>query len=174
MAAAAEERIGVDTSSVIDAFVEWNRQNADRLARPGMPPQPRRRVAVVTCMDARIKVEDMIGIQPGEVHVLRNAGALVTEDTIRSLLLSQHLLGTEAVMVVGHTKCGLEGLVEPAVRRAVEAATGSSPGFVIGSFDDVVSGVGRSLDTLRSSPFARGEIRGFVYDVDTGRLSEVG
>ena len=159
---------------MIDEFVEWNRRNADRLARPGMPPQPRRRVAVVTCMDTRIKVEDMIGIQPGEVHVLRNAGALVTEDTIRSLLLSQHLLGTEAVMVVGHTKCGLEGLVESSVRQTVEAQTGSTPGFVIGSFHNVVTGVESSLDALRNSPVARGEIRGFVYDVDTGRLSEVG
>lgn len=168
------ERTRVDTTSVIDEFVGWNRQNADRLARPGMPPQPRRRVAVVTCMDTRIKVEDMIGIQPGEVHVLRNAGALVTEDTIRSLLLSQHLLGTEAVMVIGHTKCGLEGLVESEVRETVEVRTGSSPGFTIGSFHDVETGVEASLEALRNSPFARGEIRGFVYDVDTGRLSEVG
>ncbi len=91
-------------TSVIDELYAWNNANADRLARPGMPPQPRRKVAVLTCMDARIKVEDMVGIQPGEAHVLRNAGAVVTEDTIRSLLLSQHLLGTESVMVVGHTK----------------------------------------------------------------------
>ncbi len=164
----------MDTTSVIDEFVEWNRQNADRLAHPGMPPQPRRRVAVVTCMDTRIKVEDMIGIQPGEVHVLRNAGALVTEDTIRSLLLSQHLLGTEAVMVIGHTKCGLEGLAESEVRETVEVRTGSRPGFTIGSFHDVETGVESSLEMLRNSPFARGEIRGFVYDVDTGRLAEVG
>ncbi len=160
-------------TSVIDELLAWNNANADRLARPGMPPQPRRKVAVLTCMDARIKVEDMVGIQPGEAHVLRNAGAVVTEDTIRSLLLSQHLLGTESVMVVGHTKCGLEGLEETKVRRTVSDLTGRRPSFDIGSFDDVESGVRRSLAALRKSPFARGEIRAFVYDVDTGRLTEV-
>lgn len=158
---------------MIDELVGWNHANSDRLARPGMPPQPKRKVAVVTCMDARIKVEDMVGIQPGDAHVLRNAGAHVTEDTVRSLLLSQHLLGTGAVMVVGHTKCGLEGLDEERVRREVGEVTGSEPPFDIGSFTDVVSGVRRSLAILRRSPFATGEIRGFVYDVDTGRLTEV-
>ncbi len=159
--------------STIDEFLAWNQQNAERIARPGMPPQPRRRVAVVTCMDARIKVEDMIGLQPGEAHVLRNAGALVTEDTIRSLLLSQHLLGTESVMVVGHTKCGLEGLREADVRASVSKKVGRRPSFEIGSFEKVDDGVRRSLAAISRSPFATGEIRGFVFDVDTGLLTEV-
>lgn len=160
-------------TSVIDELVGWNHANADRLARPGMPPQPKRRVAVLTCMDARIKVENMVGIQAGDAHVLRNAGAHVTDDVLRSLLLSQYLLGTGAVMVVGHTKCGLEGLDEERVRRTVADATGSEPAFDIGSFTNVVTDVRGSLKILRRSPFATGEIRGFVYDVDTGRLTEV-
>jgi carbonic anhydrase len=162
-----------DGRSSIDEFIEWNGMNADRLARPGMPPQPQRKVAVVTCMDARIKVEDMIGIRPGEAHILRNAGALVTDDILRSLLLSQHLLGTSAVMVIGHTKCGLEGLRESDVRRKISARTGRVPAFEIGSFENITDGVRASLHTLKQSPFANGEIRGFVFDVDTGRLTEI-
>lgn len=159
--------------SVIDDYLDWNRENADHIARPGMPPQPRRKVAIVTCMDARIKVEEMVGLGVGEAHVLRNAGAWVTTDTVRSLLLSQHLLGTESVMVVGHTKCGLEGLPETEVREAILARTGRLPDFELGSFESAADGVRRSLRILRESPFATGEIRGFVFDVDTGRLDEV-
>lgn len=160
-------------TGAIDDFVAWNNANANRVARPGMPAQPRRRVAVLTCMDARIKVEDMIGLSPGEAHVLRNAGAVVTEDTIRSLMLSQHLLGTEAVMVIGHTKCGLEGLREAEMRDLIAGRSGHRPSFEIGSFENVEAGVLRSLEVLRSSPFATGEIRGFVFDVDNGTLTEM-
>lgn len=160
-------------TSTIDDYLAWNRENADRIARPGMPPQPQRKVVIITCMDTRIKVEDMVGLEVGEAHVLRNAGAWVTTDTVRSLLLSQHLLGTESVMVIGHTKCGLEGLPEDEVREAIGVRTGRVPEFELGGFHNVVDAVRRSLTILRQSPFATGEIRGFVYDVDTGRLGEV-
>ncbi len=136
---------------------------------------PARKVAVLACMDARLDPAHILGLARGDAHVLRNAGGVVTEDTIRSLLLSQRLLATEEIMLLHHTDCGLAGLDEDELATAVEAETGVRPPFAFQGFDDVDDSVRQSIARLRSSPFIpRTErIRGYVYDVDTETLREV-
>ncbi|HEX5367489.1 MAG TPA: carbonic anhydrase [Acidimicrobiales bacterium] len=141
---------------------------------PAVAP-PSRLVAVVTCMDARIDPAAAFGLRPGQAHVVRNAGGIVTEDVLRSLTLSQRELGTVEVAVVQHTGCGLLGLDDAAVVAAIEAETGAPPPFAPGGFPDLEASVRAGLATLRSAPFLpwRDAVRGFVYDVATGRLREV-
>jgi len=138
-------------------------------------PRPRRAVAVLTCMDARIDPAALLGLEPGEAHVLRNAGTAVTDDMIRSLALSQRLLGTREVMVIKHTGCGMQGLDEAELRRQLTEAAGAEPGWAIESFEDLDAAVREAMRRVRESPFLahRDRVRGFVYDVDTGRLREV-
>ena len=161
-------------SSGIDELV----QNAERYSQvftgAGLPGKPARRLAVVACMDARIDVYAILGLNPGEAHVIRNAGGLVTDDVVRSLTLSQALLGTREVMVVQHTGCGLNG-EEEHLRAQVEEATGVPPPGPLGAFADVEESVRRQLDALRAAPGlpAGAQARGFVYEVETGRLREV-
>ncbi len=157
-------------SPPIDSIVAWGRRTE---VQPGLPAAPSERVAIVTCMDARILPEKHLGISVGDVHLIRNAGAVVTEDVIRSLMLSQHLLGTTSVMVIGHTRCGMDGLDEEQVADAIEEARGARPGFPLRSFTRVRDSVAGSLRQLQESPLVIGEIRGFVFDVDTGALDEV-
>ena len=138
-------------------------------------PRPRLRIAVLTCMDARIKLFDVLGLRRGDAHVLRNAGGLATDDAMRSLLLSQHSLGTQEVMVIQHTDCGLHGLRDGDLAGRIEATTGYAVPFALGGFDDVDASVRSSLARLRSAPWLvrRDAVRGFVYDVATGKLREV-
>jgi carbonic anhydrase len=139
-------------------------------------PRPRLRIAVLTCMDARIKLFDLLGLRHGDAHILRNAGGLATDDAMRSLLLSQHGLGTREVMVVQHTDCGLHGLHDADLAGRIEATTGHPVPFAFGGFDDVDDSVRASITRLRSAPWLvghEGAVRGFVYDVTTGRLHEV-
>jgi carbonic anhydrase len=147
---------------------------ADELAAPGLSPRPRRKVTVLTCMDTRIDVFPMLGIQRGDAHILRNAGGLVTEDVIRSLSASQRLLGTEAIVVVMHEGCGLRGASEDEFAQALRA-DGVLPTWRLGAFDDVDATLRHSLARLRTSPElpARDDIRGFVFDPETGSLREV-
>jgi carbonic anhydrase len=132
-------------------------------------------VAILTCMDARIDPARLFGLEPGEAHVLRNAGGVVTEDVLRSLLLSQRLLETTGILVVHHTRCGLHGLDEAATRDRIEAETGTRPPYALEVFDDLDDDVRRSIDRIRTSPCLRHDaaVRGFVYDVDDGTLREV-
>jgi carbonic anhydrase len=162
----------------MDATDELLAANRDLVA--SLPPArleapPRRAVAILTCMDARLDFAAALGIGPGEAHVLRNAGGVVTEDTIRSLAISQRKLGTREAMVVHHTRCGMEGLDEDSFRAELEQASGAAPGFAIGAFTDLDADVRDSVRRLRSSPLLphRDRIRGFVYDVDTHALREV-
>ena len=143
--------------------------------RAGLPAPPRRRLAIVSCMDARISVHAMLGLAEGDAHVIRNAGGLVTDDTIRSLAISQRKLGTRAVMVIQHTRCGMNGLDETAFRQELERDTGAEPDWPIGAFADVEQSVRDSVERLRSNPYLvhRDAVRGFVYDVESGRLREV-
>lgn len=136
---------------------------------------PRLELAIITCMDARVDVHDLLGIGEGDAHVLRNAGGVVTADTVRSLTLSQRLLGTKFVMLIHHTNCGLEGLDEEALRDQLHRETGAAPGWPIGSFTSVSDSVRASVAALRGDPFLehRDDIHGFVYDVETGGLVEV-
>jgi carbonic anhydrase len=137
--------------------------------------RPRRGIAVVTCMDCRLDVMGALGLDRGDAHVLRNAGGVVTEDTIRSLAISQRRLGTREVTLIHHTDCGMQGLDEDDFAAELRAAAGEDPPFAIGSFADVDDDVRESLSRVRRSPFLahRDSVRGFVYDVDTHLLREV-
>jgi carbonic anhydrase len=146
----------------------------DELAAPGLSPRPQRKVAVLSCMDTRIDLFPMLGIRRGDAHILRNAGGLVTDDVLRSLSASQRLLGTEAIVVVMHDGCGLRGASEDEFAEALRA-DGILPAWRLGAFDDVEATLRHSLARLRSSPElpSRDDIRGFVFDPETGRLREV-
>jgi carbonic anhydrase len=164
----------VPSDSHIDALL----RNAERYARVftggELPVPPALELAIVACMDSRIDLFALLGLHLGEAHVIRNAGGLVTEDVLRSLTLSQALLGTREIMVVQHTGCGLAG-DEAVLRERVAAATGAEPPAPLLAFDDVDASVRRQLAVLRSTPhLVRGDAaRGFVYEVETGRLREV-
>ena len=147
---------------------------ASELAAPGLDPRPRRRVAVLACMDTRIDLFPMLGLQRGDAHIIRNAGGLVTDDAIRSLSVSQRLLGTDEIVVVMHEDCGLHGASEDGFAQAL-AADGVLPSWRLGAFDDVEATLRHSLLRLRSSPelTARDHIRGFVFDPEDGTLREV-
>jgi carbonic anhydrase len=144
------------------------------LAAPGLSPRPRRKVAVLSCMDTRIDLFPMLGIERGDAHIIRNAGGLVTDDAIRSLSASQRLLGTEEIVVVMHEGCGLRGASEDAFAQAL-AADGVLPTWRLGAFEDVEETLRASLARLRSSRElpAREHISGFVFDPETGALREV-
>ena len=143
------------------------------LATPGLDPRPRRRAAVLACMDARIDVLAMLGLERGDAHVLRNAGGLVTEDVIRSLTASQRLLGTEEIIVVMHDGCGLLGASDDQFRRDLFEA-GARPVWRLGAFDDIESALRQGLARLRSSAElpVRDRIRGVIFDPETGSLRE--
>ena len=138
-----------------------------------LPVAPALRLAIVACMDSRIDLFGVLGLHLGEAHVIRNAGGLVTEDVLRSLTLSQSLLGTREVMVIQHTGCGLHG-DEDRLRERVAEASGANPPW-LGAFEDIEESVRHQLAKLRSAPHLVGGdlARGFVYEVETGRLREV-
>jgi carbonic anhydrase len=137
--------------------------------------KPRLRVAVLTCMDARIDPVKVLGLRPGDAHVLRNGGGLMTDDAMRSLVLSQHALGTEEVMVIQHTSCGVQGLRDGELAGRLATQTGVDMGLEFGGFDDVDASVRASLARVRDAAWLvrRDAARGFVYDVATSRLREV-
>jgi carbonic anhydrase len=137
--------------------------------------QPRKRIAVVTCMDCRLDILTALGLEIGDAHVLRNAGGVVTDDTIRSLAISQRKLGTREVLLVHHTDCGMEKLDEDDFRTELREAAGEDPPFAIGAFGDVEEDVRQSVLRVRSSTFLphRDAVRGFVYDVETHELRAV-
>lgn len=137
--------------------------------------RPARQLAIVTCMDSRIAVFGVFGLALGDAHVIRNAGAIVTDDVERSLLLSQYALGTRTIMVAGHTKCGVLGHDEEATCQRIEDERGRRPTFPLGSITSPEDGVRQSLRRLRQSPYLLhvDDVHGFVYDVDTGRLTPV-
>ena len=149
-------------------------ERAGELAAPGLSPRPRRKVAVLSCMDTRIDLFPLLGIERGDAHIIRNAGGLATDDAIRSLSVSQRLLGTDEVVVVMHDGCGLLGASEDEYARAL-AADGARPSWRLGAFEDVEAALRDSLERLRSAPelTARERIRGLVFDPETGTLREL-
>ena len=159
----------------IDELLGNNRAFAAELPERHLDVQPSRRLAIVTCMDSRLDVFAALGLEDGEAHVLRNAGGVITDDVIRSLAISQRLLGTREVMLIHHTDCGMEKLTDDGFRAELREATGVAPAFAIESFTDVEADVRQSILRVRRSAFLphRDEVRGFVYDVDTHRLREV-
>jgi carbonic anhydrase len=135
---------------------------------------PQLHLAVLTCMDSRLDLFGALGLDLGEVHLVRNAGGLATDDAIRSLLLSQRLLSTKSVMVIHHTRCGLESFDEETLQSELTASFGVRPPFRLGAYKDVDTDVRTTVATLHASPFVDDtEIRGFVFDVDDGELREV-
>jgi carbonic anhydrase len=141
----------------------------------GVPAPPKLGVAIVTCMDARIDPVRMFGLEPGDAHVLRNGGGVVTDDVIRSLMLSQRLLGTRAVVLIHHTRCGAHGLQESQMNAQLQSELGMHPTFALEGFADLDAAVRQSMARIRHSPFLphRSAVRGFVLDVDDGSLREV-
>jgi len=160
--------------SVIDELVAHNRSYVDGHGHREMPTSPQLHLAVLTCMDSRLDLFGALGLNLGEAHLIRNAGGLASEDAVRSLLLSQRLLGTRAVMVIHHTRCGLQEFEEEALAMEIERHVGVRPPFRLGAFRDVDDDVRATVATLIASPFVDStEIRGFVFNVDDGDLREV-
>ncbi|MFD5891414.1 beta-class carbonic anhydrase [Streptomyces sp. NPDC060334] len=160
--------------SVTDRLVEANRRYASAFGDPGMDARPVLQVAVVACMDARLDLHAALGLKLGDCHTIRNAGGVVTDDTIRSLTISQRALGTRAVILIHHTGCGLESLTED-FRHELEDEVGQRPAWAVEAFRDVDQDVRQSMQRVRTNPFLpfRDDVRGFVFDVHTGLLREI-
>ena len=151
-----------------------NDRYARTFDRSALTAAPVTGVAIVTCMDARIDVEDALGLRVGDAHIIRNAGAVASADVIRSLVVSQQLLGTREIVLIGHTRCGLHGADETALRDRVATATGHAPEMRFGAFDDLEAMVREQVDTLRREPALLDvPINGLIYEVETGRLRTV-
>lgn len=160
--------------TAIDDLLAANATFAESFPHAGMPKEPGRHVVVVTCMDTRLDVHEFLGLRAGQAHVLRNAGGIVTDDVIRSVMISGRSLGTTEVAVIQHSSCGLCGLDDTAYADEVEADTGTRPPLPLGGFADVDASVAAGVARLVESPLVTQDVvRGFVYDVDTGRLREV-
>ncbi|WP_181797583.1 carbonic anhydrase [Streptomyces sp. WELS2] len=159
---------------VTDRLVTANRRYAEAFTDPGMDARPVLRVAVVACMDARLDLHRALGLELGDCHTIRNAGGVVTDDVIRSLTISQRKLGTRSVVLIHHTDCGMESLTED-FRSELEMEVGQRPAWAVESFRDVDQDVRQSMRRVRTSPFLphTDDVRGFVFDVRTGRLREV-
>jgi carbonic anhydrase len=160
---------------VIDELLANNRAFAASPPTQRLDARPSRQLAIVTCMDARLDILAALGLHVGEAHVLRNAGGVVTDDVIRSLAISQRRLGTREVMLVHHTKCGMQTLTDDGFRAELLQATGVTPAFAIESFSDLDADVRQSVLRVRRSPFLahRALVRGFLYDVDDHALREI-
>lgn len=133
------------------------------------------RVAVLTCMDSRIDLAWVLGLQPGEANIIRNAGGVATDDAVRSLVVSQRLLGTEEIVVIHHTDCGQESYSDDEMKAKLEAETGFRPSFAFENFPDARADVRQTINRLKASPFLQHKhrIRGYMYEVETGRLREI-
>ena len=160
---------------VIDDLVANNRAFTARHGQQHLDVRPTRRLAVVACMDSRLDIFAALGLKEGEAHILRNAGGAVTDDVVRSLAISQRRLGTEDIMLIHHTDCGMQKVTDDGFRQELRQATGMAPAFAIESFTDVDEDVRQSIVRVRRSPFIahRDRVRGFVYDSDSGHLREV-
>jgi carbonic anhydrase len=161
--------------STTDELLAANTSFAEGFSTPGLPGPPSRGVAVVACMDARLDVYRVLGLGDGEAHVIRNAGGVVTDDVLRSLAVSQRKLSTREVVLIHHTKCGMATFTDDDFVAELEADTGQRPTWVPGTFPDTEQDVRDSLAAVRDCPFLvhTDGVRGFVYDVDTGSLTEV-
>jgi carbonic anhydrase len=161
--------------SVTDELLQRNEAYAREFSTGSLAMPPARNVAVVACMDARLNVYGLLGLKEGEAHVIRNAGGVVTDDVIRSLLISQRLLGTQEIMLIHHTDCGMLTFSDDEVKGAVQADTGLKPPFALEAFGDLETDVRQSIARIKASPFVpnKTSVRGFVFDVTTGRLKEV-
>jgi carbonic anhydrase len=162
--------------SQIDELVANNEAYAQRFDRGELPLPPARKIAIIACMDARVSPYALLGLREGDAHVIRNAGGVVTDDEIRSLAISQRLLGTEEIMLIHHTDCGMLTFNDDEFKHQIEEDTGIKPTWAAEAFSDLDRDVRQSVARIKASPFIpnKDHVRGFVYDVDTGRLREVG
>ncbi|MGE2692393.1 beta-class carbonic anhydrase [Mycolicibacterium pulveris] len=160
--------------SVTDEYLKNNEEYAKTFSGP-LPMPPSKHVAIVACMDARLNVYGMLGINDGEAHVIRNAGGVITDDEIRSLAISQRLLGTREIILIHHTDCGMLTFTDDEFKRSIQEETGLKPGWAPESFPDPAEDVRQSLRRIDASPFVtlHNSLRGFVFDVATGKLNEV-
>jgi carbonic anhydrase len=140
-----------------------------------LPLPPARKIAILACMDARLNPYGLLGLQEGDAHIIRNAGGVVTDDGIRSLAISQRLLGTEEIILIHHTDCGMRTFTDDAFKRSIQDETGIKPEWAAEAFDDLDEDVRQSLARIKASPFIprKESVRGFVYEVESGRLREV-
>lgn len=161
--------------SVTDELLRNNARYAESFDKGDLPSPPARGVAVVACMDARLDTHKLLGLQEGDAHVIRNAGGVVSEDAIRSLVISQRLLGTREIIIIQHTDCGMLTFRDDDVKDAIEADTGLRPSFALEAFSNLEENVRQSIRRVRANPFipVKDSVRGFVYDCATGRLDEV-
>lgn len=161
--------------SVIDELLADASRYTRSFTKGQLPMPPARQVAVVACMDARLNLYGLFGLAEGDAHVIRNAGGVITDDVVRSLAISQRLLGTRAVILVHHTDCGMLTFTDDAFKAQIEAETGIRPPWAAEAFQDVVQDVRQSLARIAASPFIlhKDAVRGFVYAVDDGTLTEV-
>ncbi|HWE08776.1 MAG TPA: carbonic anhydrase [Solirubrobacteraceae bacterium] len=161
--------------STTDELLANNQDYAASFDKGDLPAPPARKVAVLACMDARLNVYGLLGLEEGEAHVIRNAGGVVTEDAIRSLAISQRLLGTEEIVLIHHTGCGMLTFSDDEFRASIEQDTGIRPAWAAEAFSDLDGDVRQSIARVNGSPFIphKESVRGFVYEVETGRLREV-
>jgi len=164
-----------DFTPSVDELVGNNRAYADRFGHHNLALRPRRSLAVVACMDSRMEIFEILGLRHGDAHIIRNAGGTVTDDVIRSLALSQRMLGTREIVLMQHTNCALHHLNEDEFKADIEAETGMRPWWALESFHDPYTNVTQSIRRLQHSPFVfhKDHISGFVYDIDTGQLHRV-
>ena len=160
--------------SVTDELLANNARYAESFSGP-LPLPPARGVAVVACMDARLNVYGVLGLNEGDAHVIRNAGGVITEDEIRSLAISQRLLGTSEIILIHHTDCGMLTFTDDGFKATIQDETGIKPAWSAEAFGDLDADVRQSIARIKASPFVpkKDSIRGFVFDVATGKLNEV-
>jgi carbonic anhydrase len=161
--------------STTDDLLRNNERFAQDFGKGDLPLPPAKKLAVVACMDARLNPYPILGLELGDAHVIRNAGGVITDDEIRSLAISQHLLGTEEIMLIHHTDCGMLTFNDQEFAERLEAETGTRPSWEARSFPDLEDDVRDSIRRITESPFIprKDSVRGFVYDVHTGELREV-
>jgi carbonic anhydrase len=161
--------------SATDELLANNARYASGFDKGDLPLPPGKRVAVVACMDARLHVSRILGLEEGDAHIIRNAGGVVTDDAIRSLAISQRLLGTREIILIHHTDCGMLTFTDDAFRRQIQEETGVRPEWAAEAFPDLDEDVRQNVARIQASPFIphKDSVRGFVYEVETGRLREV-
>ena len=164
-----------DFSPNTDELLGHNDRFVAAFADQGLPLRPRRHLAIVACMDSRMDIFQMLGLAHGDAHVIRNAGGVVTDDVVRSLVLSQRLLGTREIILIHHTDCGMLRFTDDELLRSLHNETGIRPTWAVETFADTEEDLRMSMRRVRTSPFIpfTDQVRGFIYDVTTGRLAEM-
>jgi carbonic anhydrase len=161
--------------SVTDQFIKNSETYTANFDKGDLPLPPAKKVAVLACMDARLHPTSLLGIEEGDAHIIRNAGGVVTDDEVRSLAISQRLLGTEEIILIHHTDCGMLTFTDDEFKKSIQEETGIKPEWAAEAFPDLEEDVRQSIARIHASPFIprKDSIRGFIYDVESGALNEV-